>query len=196
MISASVSNVDLYRSWSKNEDLGIEWLIQRLTTFEQTPQMKAGEAFHKGLEVAPLGEIETMWVPPYTFEFACNCEISIQKLRELRVQGVYGQLQVRGRVDAISGQTVTDYKTTGQFDAERYIEGYQWRYYLDLMGAHVFRWEVFVIKETDDPLIWQVTDFHRLEQKRYPELHADCARLANDYAEFAAEHLVLTAQAH
>jgi hypothetical protein len=72
---------------------------------------------------------------------------------------------------------VEDHKTTGRFDPERYLSGYQWRLYLDIFGADLFRWNVFEIKATDDPLTWDVFAQHTLEQYRYPAMSADCARL-------------------
>lgn len=199
MLRASVSNLDLYRTWRESEELDLDWIIQIIKgPFEQTPAMRAGEALHKALEEQADGEIGILRHGKYSFDFnfCADCEIEQVSLagRELRVSQEYGDLLVRGRVDAVIGKTVIDYKSTSQFDADRLMFGYQWRFYLDMMQADRFRWEVFVMKETDDPFDYVISDVHRLEQARYPDLHEDCMKLAADYAGFAKQHLEPSAE--
>ena len=86
---------------------------------------------------------------------------------------------------AIDGKRIDDHKTTGRFDPDRYLSGYQWRLYLDIFEADVFRWNVFeVVKTADTPdgQEWSVFGSHRLEQHRYPQLADDCQRLVADFA--------------
>lgn len=190
-LSDTVSNLDLFRVYRDDDDLDLGWILTRIIgPREQTPQMKAGEAFHSALEIAGLGECESLTFGPYRFDFNCDCTIETTAVKELRVQKQYGELEVRGRVDSIIGNLIVDYKTTAQFDPDRLLTGYQWRYYLDMMEAQKFRWNVFVLKETDDPLSFAVCDTHVLEQVRYPGLHDDCMKLASDYAQFAREQLL------
>lgn len=185
----SVSNIDLFRVWRDDEDLDLEWLVSRILSPEQSEPMKVGEAFHKAIELSPLCETQVIEAMGYRFEFLKDCDIELAPARELSLSKHYGELEVRGRVDATTGPLVTDFKTTSQFDADRLMTGYQWRFYLDMTGADRFRWEVFVLKEGDDPKEYCISDYHRLEQRRYPELHADCAKMARQYAEFYKQHL-------
>lgn len=189
MLTASVSNLDLFRLWKDDEELSLGWLLQRIFEPSQTDAMKAGEAFHKALELADTGEVDSLTWGPYRFDFACDVTVALPQLREIPVSLPYGDLTVRGRLDAITGHCVTDFKTTEQFDPDRLMSGWQWRYYLDMTGCDVFRWLVFVLREADDPLTYAVVDFHELVQRRYPDLHKDCERLAREYAAFAVEHL-------
>jgi hypothetical protein len=190
MHTASVSNLDLFRVWREDEDLDLGWILnQILHPPEQTEHQKAGEALHKALELASLGDHEDLTANGYHFACLKDCEIELAPLRELQVSKYYGNLRVRGRVDATTGPLVTDYKSVQQFDADRLISSFQWRLYLDMTGADRFRWNVFVLSETDDPKLYIVSEFHRLEQRRYPELAADCASLARDYLQFAQQHL-------
>lgn len=191
MLTTSVSNIDLYRTWRSEEELDLAWLVNRiLGPREQTPAMGAGEAFHKAIEDLNAPEVDVITSGKYRFEFNCDCELELTKVRELRVQKMYGDLQVRGRVDSVIGNMIVDYKTTAQFDPDRLMTGYQWRFYLDMLQAEKFRWNVFVFRETDDPLTYVIADVHTLEQTRYPAIHDDCLNLARDYAEFAKVHLV------
>lgn len=190
MLKASVSNIDLFRVWREDDELDMQWILQRILASEQTEAMKVGEAFHKAVELADLCETNYLEAQGYRFEFPRDCEIELMPARELWLSKQYGELLVRGRVDATTGPMVLDFKSTTQFDPDRLMSGYQWRFYLDMTGADLFRWDVFVLKETDDPKVYSVGDFHRLEQRRYPELARDCESLAQDYAQFAKEHLV------
>jgi hypothetical protein len=190
MLTASVSNIELYRCWRDDKELGLDWILQRILHPEQTEAMKAGEALHKSLELIGPSETDTIVSGEYTFTFDCDCVVDVAPMRELRVQKAYSNLWVRGRVDDISGKRVTDYKTTARFDIERLMEGYQWRYYLDMLDADLFRWIAFVMDETAEPKHYLVRDVQTLEQRRYPDLLADCERLAADYVQFAEEHLI------
>lgn len=186
MLSVSVSNLELYRSWKKDEDLGLDWLLRRLRGEEpQTEAMAAGEAFHKILENPNFEEQTEVTHGNFWFSILCEIEVALPRVRELKIQKQYGDLLVRGRVDGLDGLTITDYKTTGQFDADRLMEGYQWRYYLDMLNCDEFHWQVFVLSQYGAPGHYDVTQTHDLYQRRYLELGTDCEKLAADYLAFA-----------
>ena len=68
------------------------------------------------------------------------------------------------------------------------MEGCQWRFYLDIFGADIFRWNIFEIREVA-PQEYHVAEPQVLTAYRYPELHRDCEALAADYLDFARKHL-------
>lgn len=151
----------------------------------ETPAMRAGTAFHKALENSQPGELETITSMGHTFEFECNIDIYIPAVREVRAWTKYGCLSVTGQVDCMDGKRVEDHKTTSYPNMERFIEGYQWRFYLDMFGADVFRWNIFTLRQDDDdPVRYFVTGFDTLEQFRYAGLHDDCMALAHKYIEY------------
>jgi hypothetical protein len=193
-LSVSVSNLDFFRTWRAEEDLPLSKLLERLLgTAEQTDAMKAGNAFHEALERAGEGELNTLALGDYRFDFNCDCNIEKLDIHELSVEKYYGDLLVRGRVDGLNGKEITDYKTTSQFDPDRLMSGYQWKYYLDMMECDHFKWEAFVLAErgyNDGQYCYEVTQHHTLRQNRYPELAADCAQLAREYSDFAKEYLL------
>lgn len=184
---ARVSNLDAFRRWRDNEDQTVDDLVRWLTVDAPSPAMLAGTAFHKALEEAQPGDYDTLYANGYTFHLP-DAELVLPPIRELRAFGTYAGLQVTGCVDCLSGKRVEDHKTTSRFDPERYLEGFQWRYYLDLLDADVFRWNVFEIREVK-PMVYQVADPQTLETYRYPGMRDDCERLAAEFAEFAAIHL-------
>lgn len=187
MPSVSVSNLELYRVWRDSEELDLEWLLRRLRGEEpQTEQMMAGEALHAAIENAGPQDAMSLVHGEWKFYFNVKSTVELPTSKELSVEKQYGDLTVRGRVDALRGKTVTDYKSTGSFDADRLLEGYQWRFYLDMMDCDTFRWIVFVMS---DRLYreYEIYQVHELMQHRYPQLHEDCWKLAADFLDFAKQ---------
>lgn len=187
MPSVSVSNLELFRTWREDDDLGLDWLLRRLRGEEpQSEAMMAGEALHKALESAKEGEEPCLVSGDFRFYFKADVELSPSPIRELSLEKQYGDLTVRGRVDDLRGRTITDYKSTASFDADRLLEGFQWRYYLDMADCDTFIWKVFVMT----PLLYQeysVIQYHELKQHRYEKLHEECAQLADDFLGFVRE---------
>lgn len=191
---ARVSNIEAHRRWSNwqplfdgDEEPSLDDLIRQITTDEPSEAMKAGTAFHKAVEDAPVGEHATLTALGYTFHLAGGA-VELPPVRELRAYGNYGGLTVTGQVDGLLGKVVIDHKTTGRCDVERYLAGCQWKFYLDLFEANVFRWNIFEIKELA-PQEYRVAEPQVLTAFRYPELHADCAKLAAEYLAFARQYL-------
>lgn len=191
MLSASVSNIECFRAWKQDEDLDFNWLMRKIRGEEpQSELMKAGNAFHSAIELMCEGECNTLAFGEYRFDFNCHGEISSPSIREASVEKQYGDLLVRGRVDAWIGKEITDYKTTGQFDPDRLMEGYQWRFYLDMTESDSFCWKVFVMRDFGPERCYEIRDVHTLRQKRYPGLHEDCVRLAAEYQDVVSETVI------
>lgn len=186
---ARVSNIESFRRWRLDEDATVEDLIAHLTTDEPSEAMLAGTAFHKALELAEPGEYDTLEALGHTFILS-DAAIALPSIRELRCYSAYGPITVTGQVDVLYGKRVDDHKTTAYFTGDKYLEGCQWRFYLDIFGADVFRWNVFEIKPVaGKERTYSVGAPHILEQCRYPGLHDDCMALALDYYDFAAKHM-------
>lgn len=185
---ARVSHIESFRRWRLDPDATVDDLVQKICVSEPTEAMRAGTAFHKALELAVPGDYDRLEAMGYTFHLP-DAEIALPAIRELRCFQQYGPLRVTGQVDCLYGTRVEDHKTTAQFDSEGYWEGCQWRFYLDIFGADVFRWNVFPLTPTKEPRVYRVSPPHQLEQYRYPGLHDDCAALAADFYDFAIKHL-------
>jgi hypothetical protein len=186
---ARVSSIETFRRWRMGDEATPEDLVERLTNFQPTEAMLAGTAFHAALEVATPGDYDRLESNGYTFLLP-DSAIALTSIRELRVRKDYGQLTVTGKLDALHGKRVEDHKTTGTFNPDGYIEGCQWRFYLDMFEADLFRWNVFVI--TPVPKLektYNVKPPQLLEQYRYPGMHDDCMDLARDFHEFAAHFM-------
>lgn len=186
---ARVSNIETFRRWRNDETQEVEDLVARLTSFQPTEAMEAGTAFHLCLELASDGEYDVFTANGYTFILP-DSVIALPSVRELRCFKQYGSLNVTGQVDGLYGKRVEDHKTTAYFNADGYLEGCQWRFYLDIFEADVFRWNVYEVRPARNlEKTYHVSAPQTLEQYRYPGLHDDCMALAADYYEFASRHL-------
>lgn len=180
-----VSEVESFRQWREDDDAETDRLLARLRGQEPaSPAMEAGTAFHRALEVANVGEADVLEANGYRFLIECDAALALPEIRELRASKHYGGITVTGQVDALHAMRIEDHKTTSRFDPDRYLAGYQWRYYLDIFGARVFRWNVFEMREID-AMVYSVFAHHTLEQHAYPGMHADCEKLASDLYDFA-----------
>lgn len=204
---ARVSEVESFRRWLLDDEMPLEVLVARLRGEEPaSDRMVAGTAFHRALELAKVGEFDQLTADGFAFIFPGSAEIELPLIREVRSSKVYPQrdgtrFRITGQVDALEGLRIEDHKTTEQMDAEGYWLGWQWRFYLDIFGAQVFRWNVFEIRPAVDRSDAVAAAYraglspylaygpHRLEQYRYPGLTDDCARLASDFYEFARQYL-------
>ena len=171
-----VSHLASFARWQADDDLEVGWLIDQIRSHEETEAMRKGTAFHKALETIKDGwegdEIES---DGYRFFFRCDITISLPETRETRRSKDYGGLIVSGQADGIGGKVILDYKSTAKFDAERYLEGWQWRYYLDLFDADRFDWYAWEMSDIGDKA-YEVFGFHQLSQWRYPDLEIDCRK--------------------
>lgn len=183
---ARVSNIEAFRRWREDDESEVADLVRQLTTDEPSEAMLAGTAFHKAIELVSEGEHDELTANGYIFRV--TGDIELPAVREMRAYGQYGELTVTGQVDGIHGRLVIDHKTTSRFDADRYLAGYQWRFYLDVFGADTFQWNVFEIAD-EGHKTYSVKAPQVLKAYRYPGLHDDCAKLAGEYLDFARDHL-------
>ena len=186
-----VSTLEGFRWW-QNSDLDWEWYLNREKE-GANEKMLAGTAFHEFMETIPSGEFDSFQQDGHTFVFDCSVDVALPQISEIRTSKQYGNLTVTGKCDGLSGLTISDYKLIigHAIDGEQYMESYQWRYYLDLFEANIFRYIVFEAREMEgespDSSYYKITDVHTLLQYRYPGLRDDCERLAKEFSETMRE---------
>jgi len=209
MITARVSHVSAFARWKNDEDASIDFLINDILSDKPSEAMLKGTAFHKFLEHAQAGESEQAQVDGYTFIFAGDFNLYLPRMREWRKGKDYGGIIVSGQVDAIEHKTIYDHKTTERFDAEKYLESWQHRFYLDIFEADRFVWNVWEMKHLGETTSiqdaleaeattggvvgssqsYEVRALHQLEQFRYPAMEQDCTELALEYLAFARKYM-------
>lgn len=201
----SVTELDAFRRYRDNEDATLEDLLAYLR--RETPPttaMQAGSAWHKALELMewdPIcglgydatGDVETVSVDGFTFRIAADIELFLPEVTELKgemeVETPSGLVTLVGVVDGLEANGVRDYKLSGRFDAERYVDSYQWRCYLRMFGAQRFTYEVFTAREDARSGEWLITAYDQLPFFAYPGLAADVQREVEAFARFVAAHL-------
>lgn len=112
---------------------------------------------------------------------------------EFRGYKDYGRAIVTGCADMIDGTEIRDIKTkySAPSDSE-YIDSCQWRYYLDIFGADVFHFDLFVFHGYDkDKHGYDVRPLELMRHTppitcyRYPEMHNDNLALLNQFMDWA-----------
>lgn len=192
MIRLSVTDLDAYRRYRDNEDVVIEDLLRQLRREEPPSRaMLAGKAFHYVMEHAQAGQIlTTAEHDGFKFRFDLDCGIPLPRVRELKgeveIDTPSGIVTLVGVVDGIDG-AIHDYKLTGRFDAERYIDSYQWRCYLVMFGSPRFDYDIFVANEKDEEFV--VDDYHRLPFYAYTGMRDHVVREVTEFADFITRHL-------
>lgn len=189
-LRVSVSSLDLFCSY--RDDSEDRWTLESFMAqlrgqTARTAGMERGSAFAKAMEHAKLGECSTISAEGHTFAFTCDAEIEAWPRREEKREKDYGGVIVSARCDRIMGRVIADDKTTERYDVEKYLDKYQFRYYLDMYDADVFRWHIWECRGLKDPREWEVHDHHLLTQYRYPGMADDCRELALEFAEFSAQ---------
>ena len=192
-LRVSATDIDAFRRYRDDEEADLILLLLQLRReSEPTEAMIAGTALHKALETVSFGEFVGLEADGYTFSFETDAEIALPTIREVKATKSYeiGNCLVTlvGKVDAIHGKRVDDHKFTSRYDAERFLDSYQWRVYLDVFGADEFRWNVFEGRESA-PRNYLITAIHPLIMHRYPGMEDDVRRELAEYVGFARRFL-------
>lgn len=191
-LRVSVTDVDSYRYYCGSDKPLDELLAELRREAQPTPAMESGRAFHKMLEHAAEGEeISEFEADGYTFEFACDAELSLPPVRELKgeatidVDGV--DVTLVGKVDGIDGMRLWDHKPTTQFDVDKWADAFQWRAYLWMFACNRLTYNVFVRSIKGSHV--RVREVHTLDFYRYPDMEWDMRSALRDFVAFARTHL-------
>ncbi len=113
-------------------------------------------------------------------------ELPIRKVYET----VLGSIQVTGRIDGVEGGDIRDVKTKFRAPADAdYTDSYQWRFYLDMLEADTFYFDLFEIKgfiqlPAQSPYYMPellIIPHEPLKCIRYEAMEADCLQLLTDF---------------
>lgn len=186
----SVTDVDAIMAWM-DSDTDIDVLLRRLRREEPpTRAMMAGRAFHKVMENAN-SDIEAAVEDGFNFRFAIDSEIAIPPIRELKGEMVISTsiapVTLVGVVDGMKGKVITDYKLTSYFDAERYINSFQWKAYLTMFKADRFNYEVFTMVDDADEILIKAHD--TLPLYRHESMQREVVASVEEAARFVSMYL-------
>ena len=192
-LRVSATDIDALRWFRDDEEADLAALLDQLRRkLPPTESMLAGTALHKALEMAPDGEFKGLAADGYTFSFETDAELDVPAIREMKAERDYLAdnclVTLVGKVDGIHGRRIDDHKFTSRYDAERYLDSYQWRIYLSIFDADEFRWNVFEGRESA-PKNYIIHNIHSLRMHRYPGMEADIMRELEQFVAFARGYL-------
>lgn len=161
-----------------------------LRTAEPKPEMLKGTAWHSVLENPP-DEIDSIEKDGFKFRMDCDATLPLPQIREIRAYKIYpvgGQgVTLTGGCDGISGNVVMDHKLTFKPKPETYFSSYQWRAYLDIFNADIFRYWIYSAREKAGEIV--IHDISEMTMHRYPEMVPDLMRGILDLVQFCEEYV-------
>jgi hypothetical protein len=192
-LRVSATDVDQLRYYRTADEMELADLIARLKHLMPSSEaMEAGTALHKAIELAQPGEHTGFTQDGFTFSFETDAVIDLPVIREMKATTEFliddVMVTLVGKVDAIHGKRIDDHKFTAKFDADRYLDSFQWRFYLHLFGADEFNWNIFEAIESA-PRNYLIRNVHKLTMHRYPGLLEDVERELREFVLFARDHL-------
>ena len=152
----SVTSLDRYK-YLCDKDADVETICRDMFGYvKETESMALGTAFHALMETRSLHDqgmdIHEAGRDGFLFKFDSfkpvrlrrPSAVEVKVRRRFRFWDV-GEVDLIGRIDAVVGSELVDYKTTtGNFRVERLMESMQWRSYLAIdETAETFCYEMF-----------------------------------------------------
>ena len=96
----------------------------------------------------------------------------------------YGPHDVASNADHLVGAHLSEFKTTlSTFDFDKYAQSCQWRFMVDAFQPRKVTYRVFCLSEGSNGVV-ELRSIESFDLYPYPELHADCARLVGQFAEY------------
>lgn len=182
-----VTKLQAFNLFRSEDWFNSEKLIDQISgTHEVNKAMKLGTDFHKMIENRPLKKSIGIFSEEVIYEINAIEEDCAREVEgELIIPIEQGSLIVSGHADAIKGNMVIDYKTTlAEPHIDMYFDSYQWRLYLLMFDAKVFKYDFFKLsynKAVKDQEIYTATRLDPLYLYAYKDMFKDCQRLAQDF---------------
>lgn len=196
-----VTDLDAWRYWRESRQTLDDFLRRMRREEPPTPAMERGIAFHEALEKAILlggdGDHEQIEANGWEFEFRCDLDITLpvgRCMTEMAGSLEFPDLGVTmtGRADAICGNHIWDFKTTGSApNIEQYLYAWQWRAYLRMFDAYKFTYQIFRIEDipTDfGPKRARVVSADRLELYEYDGMAGDVWLAVKELSRLLRKH--------
>lgn len=189
----SVTTLESYRLYLEADWMAEESLQQSIKgVFVATPEMILGRNLHSVLEdhdqyEQPDGSYlckESRFSSELIRDCLVHVEPGVFEVKFTKDYTVGGrQIQVVGKVDELVGLRVVENKIrVGSFEAERYTESFQPRFYLDILQAQSVTFKVFILGESQEGLFLKSCE--KLTVYPYPDLHDDCQRLVTRFVDY------------
>ena len=176
----------------KGDEYTLEVFIDKLLKIEPPSDCRkrnAGTAGHNVLELLAYGVPvhkcdvaveDEIW----TVVFDCQTHVQLPVIRESWVRGIFADVTIRGKVDAIDAISVHDHKFTSSIDIDKYMSSMQWKMYLLMTGRERFVYNLFTVKVDDDVNIVTIKDYQRLVLTAYDGMAEEVEKIISEYKDF------------
>lgn len=163
-------------SWQANA--GSAW--DELLTFVAERSLATGSV--PVGRTAPNGEVY-LFEPGAVRDALAEIGPGVWKVQGSKVYHTPGGLvRVTGETDHQCGEVVTDVKAKwSAIDPEEYEPSLQWRFYLSIHEARVFRYCCYLFAEPDDVGLCRLKSTASFRFWRYADLERDCAEWAHRF---------------
>jgi hypothetical protein len=189
----SVTTLESYRLYLTTDWMTEERLMGDLTQFRETPEMRAGKAFHSILEAPDAcqqggGYVADGHVFPASVVEPCLSWVDRAGAFEVKLPKVYRvggeDVTVVAKVDQLLGVRIREHKTKwSPFDIDAYALSCQWRFYVDIFeGARAVDYRVFRLSERKDG--YELDGIEAFSVYPYPRLAADCRDLLASFVDY------------
>jgi hypothetical protein len=192
-LTLHTTDLDSWVWFNRLEDMQVSEMVGRLLRTEPpNRKMLMGTAWHSVMENPPeqFSEIE---MNGFKFVIECDAEIILPQCREIRACKTYqiGDIEVKttGKCDGITGNEIADHKLTFNSKPENYFESRQWRSYMDIFNADIFKYIIYSAKERPEDGAIVIHDISTMDVYRYPEMIDDLKRTISDLVEFIKVHV-------
>ncbi|MGJ8524141.1 hypothetical protein R84981_002859 [Carnimonas sp. R-84981] len=198
MYRLSTTTLESYRLFRDGDWMDFDKLKNSLETFEETPLMARGTSLHSILE-APEKYAQGAdyvcngyrWVGLENVVSAIPNGINEVKIEHIINTPGHGPVMLVAKADMLDGILVREFKTTKQFNAEKYLDSIQWRIYCMAFQSKVCIFTIFQVQGGEDwpapEALCVVKSVHKIECFTYTGMEDDVAELLDEFLDFVGE---------
>lgn len=187
----STTTLESFRLWRDGDWMPESDLIETICgKWKPTHKVELGGAFGKILE-----DPDRYFIPGgfecQGFAFGrdviepCLAVIDRRGVFEAKALKAYGDCDVVSKADHMLGLHLSEFKATfSSFDAQKYLDSYQWRFMADALQPSKITYHVFCLSECEANGVIELKDIHSFNVYPYAAMHQDCASLVRDFTEY------------
>jgi hypothetical protein len=177
----------LKADWFDEADL----IAQIQGVFTPTPQIRLGKAYHACVEKPQLSLSGFYEKDGYRFE-----REAIEGMRRRIIPGLFEvkttkmirigseDVTLVSKCDHIIGAHLDEFKTSTQFDADKYLASIQWRLMMWLFDTTSVTYHVATLGEDEEDNIVRLKGIESLNVFPYPQLKDDCFELVREFCQY------------
>ncbi len=187
----SATQLESFRLFLEPEQ---EWFTEQMLlesligTFVPTPAVKLGHAYHAVLEQPEAYRVSGGYVcEGFSFDDATLDPllevIDRRGVFEVKTTKTIGDVTLVAHADHLCGRHLSEFKTTKQFDIDKYLGSAQWRVYALLFDALAITYRVATVDDHGNGVV-TLKDVNSLTLYPYPALRSDVLALLDRFVAY------------